>query len=258
MKNKISSQKKLSNKLSAKNTHTSKSKNRTTSSTQAGSSHKRNYLYTDQQELENETRLTQNARNYYYQKTAHLNTKLPYYETDESLIQDKIIELTPEQQAYKQRALLKINAMNSGYRVNSEGQILSNEQISEAVNSHTIDEGGIDADSELSEETLTSFKGFEQTRSDTVVDADDDFMYTQQISESIAIKSISDRGETLPYTKFIIENSAGNILIESCTNANGEFNRSFKIFNGEKLYLRFFSPGLSQDKIQINNNGEVK
>jgi hypothetical protein len=86
----------------------------------------------------------------------------------------------------------------------------------------------------------------------------EDFNFSKEKTLSVSLSTQSTNGKNLPNVRLIIENAAGNILLEGSTDIQGKFQKDITTFTGESLFVRYYGIGISQERRKLNKNGEVE
>lgn len=116
----------------------------------------------------------------------------------------------------------------------------------------------------INDTTLISDDGFlnklnnaEQNHSNTSLENHfENFNFSKQEKLNLSLKTETTNGKILPNTRLTIENSQGQILLEGSTNIEGRFKKELIVFTGEKIYVRYYGVGISQEKNEITKQGE--
>ena len=87
---------------------------------------------------------------------------------------------------------------------------------------------------------------------------DGDFHYRSDKEVTFSIQSIANIGIIRPHVRFTVENSRGNTLLESSTDASGKYTGKWPLFHKAILYVRFYGAGITQDKSTIQLTGAAQ
>ena len=93
-----------------------------------------------------------------------------------------------------------------------------------------------------------------QSKSASYLKIPDKFSFNISHMVKFKLKSTASNGVTLPYTRFVIENEEGKMMMYATTDKNGSYQgKVANILNG-KLYYRFYGIGITQDRKPLNFN----
>lgn len=80
----------------------------------------------------------------------------------------------------------------------------------------------------------------------------EDFDFEIYQNQNLQLISKRSNGELYPFANFVIETEGGDIIAKKYTDQDAEFSGEISALNQQKLFVRFTSPGLSQDRIALN------
>ncbi|MCM8532911.1 MAG: hypothetical protein NE330_17210 [Lentisphaeraceae bacterium] len=168
------------------------------------------------------------------------------------LIQE--INFTPKKQIadYKKRVLSRLFSSNT---INTLTQPATTTKTT--VNDQTTDGDQTANGDQTADKQLSTTEFIEQVPSSTSIEVPyEDFNFSKQEKLDLQLTTETTNGKILPNTRLTIENSQGQILLEGSTNLEGSFQKELTVFTGEKLYVRYYGVGISQEKNEITRKGE--
>lgn len=163
---------------------------------------------------------------------------------DSELIQEKSIYTPKEVKEYKKGVLVRLFS-----------QTATNDQKS-AIEKIEIEQTPLLViDQELNDTIFDPL----QIQSETILENSiEKFNFSKEENVDLVLTSETTNGRILPNVRLTVENNKGQILLEGSTDIQGEFQKRITKFTGEKIFVRYYGVGLSQEKVEIVKEGEGK